>query len=67
MQPRLYFVAKVVLAALLTAFCMSALRRSGTLDGRNKVQPCVSPTSDTRIRYFLAPVMVDFPGLQIVA
>lgn len=36
MQPRLYFFAKVVLAALLTAFCMSALRRSGTLDGRNK-------------------------------
>ncbi|KAG0625593.1 hypothetical protein M758_2G067000 [Ceratodon purpureus] len=36
MKPRLYFVGKVVLAALLTAFCMSALRQSASLMGSNK-------------------------------
>lgn len=36
MQPRLYFVAKVVLAVALTAFCMSALRQSASLVGPSK-------------------------------
>ncbi|KAG0569368.1 hypothetical protein KC19_6G085600 [Ceratodon purpureus] len=36
MQPRLYFVGKVLLAVLFTAFCMSALRQTSSLAGPSK-------------------------------
>lgn len=36
MQPRLYFVGKVLLGVILTAFCMSVLRQSATLAGPSK-------------------------------
>jgi len=42
MQPRLYFIGKVLLGVMLTAFCMSVLRQSATLAGPSKVQLSIS-------------------------